>query len=318
MFGRNKASNSFFVSKLSDADAVCNTAFLRTEKLVEEANRKGLLHSGMTASSIQKMTGEELLKQLELSLLEIEQFQERMSIKISKKELMKLNKMYKSTFANISNYLFEEARKNINRYCGESFNHSVTNDAYANNVYSNISNRIDRVITEIELKNRIKKGNSSFIRDWIIQISVALISAVLVGGISLYIHYDDKDSTASAKILYLDIKGTYEKVEFLRRSEIRGVDAVPLANYIYTYNNELKEIEDELDSDEYQDIDKFYKNLQTAEQIRKKYWDAKSEKERLALSYDFNLALNMVYESYELIQLDKTIAKLGEISGLEK
>jgi hypothetical protein len=164
------------------------TIFKNAEIIIETANSKGTLQSGMTISTLTNNLNEEIESQLKTALSEIESHQDDMNLKISDATLDEISKKYSDFFVSVYQVGCNNIEKLVLRHVGVNIGENVTNSVNMNTTISRISRQIEAKIKEVKLKNKVKKDAPSIIvsKKALTTSRIALMVSIIAVGIAFY------------------------------------------------------------------------------------------------------------------------------------
>ncbi|OAS85093.1 hypothetical protein [Metabacillus litoralis] len=162
--------------------------FVHTQKVVEEANSRGVLQSGMTISGMLKVLEDKVNTQLHDSLSLIEEFQNKMNIKINDDDLDLISATYSKFFTTFYYNQYNQIGEKAKNYVGGNLSENITNSVVLNSLINNINRLIDYQIKEIKIKNAVKQDEPSIIiaKKSLRNSRIAIIISFIVGCATIY------------------------------------------------------------------------------------------------------------------------------------
>lgn len=154
--------NQFFAKKLyTEMNELDVTIFQEIQKVKEEANNRGVLHSGMTLNGIADAIINNTFSSCKKKLNLIDEFQDYMKFNIPESYLAEIGEIYSFHYVPfLTNKVEKTYVDHAKGLFGDSFE-SVTNQLKLNNSIQNLKLVIGNKIDDVKIKNRLKKDEPS-------------------------------------------------------------------------------------------------------------------------------------------------------------
>jgi hypothetical protein len=187
---------SYFKNNLSMIEMELNkTIYEKIANVIENANSRGLLSSGMTIGGMLKVLSDEVFLQVINSIKMIDEFQSKMNLKLENEGLDEIGNLFSDFF---TTYYVNQYSTNITerakRYIGENLANNITNSVAMDNTVNNIIGTINKEVNEIKIKNKVKKDEQSIriAKKSLMNSRLALFVSIIATGITLYINFFNK------------------------------------------------------------------------------------------------------------------------------
>ncbi|WP_226536439.1 hypothetical protein [Fictibacillus halophilus] len=184
---------SYFKNKLSMIEMELNkTIYERIANVIEDANSRGLLSSGMTIGGMVKVLSDEVFFQVINSIKMIDEFQSKMNLKLENESLDEIGNLFSEFF---TTYYVNQYSTNITekakRFIGENLANNITNNVAMGNTVNNIIRTINKEVNEIKIKNKVKKDEPSIriAKKSLMNSRLALFVSIIATGITVYLNF---------------------------------------------------------------------------------------------------------------------------------